>query len=134
MADYGTDVSTYVKNDEGVSDLDPFFTEISGARVVAEQVLRRWETPRNGLFYDRTVGAGIYQLLAKRTSIPALLEKKSLLQSQAERDERVWSADVNIEPTDDTSLAVDGDITLEDGTFSLVASISNVTIDLLSPE
>lgn len=134
MADYGTDVSTYLLNDDGVPDLDPQFALIDGERVVAEQVLRAWETPRGSLVWYRSVGGSLPHMLGKRTSTTSLLEKRGELAAQAEAHDAVFAADVELDATGDTELTASGDITTAEGTFRLVAQVSDVTVDLLSPE
>lgn len=123
MADFGIDVSTYLLNDDGEPDLDPTFTLMSGERVVAEAVLRRWEDH-----------GALRELLSKRVSTNDLLELRGAMAAEAERDERVFAARVELEATGDRSLGISAEIDTADGTFELVAAVSDVTIELLSPE
>lgn len=55
---YGTDVSTFTINDEGVADLDPLGrTQTSAAVVLSQACARRLSTPPGGLMWDRSPDA-----------------------------------------------------------------------------
>lgn len=128
---YGTDVSTFVD-----SDLDPYFREISGTRVVAEEIMRRWLTPQGALFWDPKFGSNIRDLLSARVDRLRLFSSQASLAAQAEQDERVASAAVSVSfDTSTKNLRVRAEILLVDGlTFELVADVSQLTFELLKPE
>ena len=56
------------------------------------------------------------------------------LRTQAEADERVYAAEVELTVTGDDEVSIAADVTTTEGTFRLVADVSDVTVDLLSPE
>lgn len=134
MADFGTDVSTYQINEDGAPDLDPTFQVIEGERVLGEQILRAWELPPGALSWDRKIGGGLYDLISKRMTTNVVLEKQGQLTTQAEMDERVFGAEVEVTVTGDNEVSIAGDITSTEGTFRLVAAVSDVTVELLAPE
>jgi len=128
--DFGTDVSTFVDG-----DLDPFFRVISGKRVVAEAIVRRWTTPQGALFFDENFGRDVRDLLGQATSPQTLFALKNALVAQAEEDERV--AEISVDVSLDVrsrKLLIRGEIATADGPFTLVVSISDLSVDLLSPQ
>jgi hypothetical protein len=50
--DFGTDISCY-------PDLDGSFGLVSGFTLIAQDLARRLETPRGGLFYDSNYGTDV---------------------------------------------------------------------------
>ena len=127
--DFGTDVSTYVDG-----DLDPYFMTIRGPRVVAEAIVRRWTTPQGALFFDPSFGQDIRALLSQAVSPASLFALRAMLVAQAEEDERVLHARVDVvldAPT--RRLLIRGEIVTADGPFSLVVSIDQLSLELLSP-
>ena len=134
MADYGTDVTTQYQNEDGERDLDPFFGQISGPRAVSEGVVRAWESDPGELDWDPGVGFGLLRLASARTSSSKLLEARSALAAQAERDERVYAAEVEIAATGDAitpRLRITGEIVGALGPFELVAQVTDVSVELL---
>lgn len=128
--DFGTDVSTFVDG-----DLDPFFRVISGKRVVAEAIVRRWTTPQGGLFFDENFGRDVRDLLGQATSPQTLFALKNALVAQAEEDERVHEARVDVSLNPQTRrLLIRGEIVTADGPFSFVVSVSDLSVELLSPQ
>lgn len=131
MADdkYGTDVSTFVDG-----DLDPYFRSLTGARVVAEAVVRRWTTPSGGLFFDPNFGADVRELVSSALSPHALFSLASTLAAEAEEDERVHSAHVNVSFNAQTrKLIVRAEIISAEGPFTLVVSVDRLSVELLEP-
>lgn len=127
--DFGTDVSTCVDG-----DLDPYFMTIRGPRVVAEAIVRRWTTPQGGLFFDPSFGQDVRALLSQAVSPASLFALRASLVAQAEEDERVLQARVDVVldvPT--RRLLIRGEIVTADGPFSLVVSIDQLKLELLSP-
>lgn len=109
--DYGTDVSTY-------PDLDATFAILSGPRVVAENVARRLEALlRGALNADFTA-------IAKSAVTAAI-------QAEAAEDERVLDATAVVSHLDETLTASVSLTLIEGETFSLVLSVSAVTVEAL---
>ncbi len=127
---YGIDVSTFVDG-----DLDPYFRPLSGARAVAEAVVRRWTTPGGGLFFDLSFGIDVREHVSQAMSPPALFAFGSQLAAQAEEDERVHSAllDVSFDPMA-KGLHVRAEIRTARGPFTLVVSVDRLTVEILEPK
>lgn len=94
MTDYGSDVSTFVLNELGEADLDPYFREISGPRVIAEAVTRRWTSPKGSLFWDPDAGEDVTERLNAKFDPDSIHDVQASLSAEAEKDERVLSAAV----------------------------------------
>ncbi|MGZ3454443.1 MAG: hypothetical protein ACXVEF_32855 [Polyangiales bacterium] len=127
---FGVDVSTFLEG-----DLDPYFRLISGARVVAEAIVRRWTTPTGGLFFDESFGVDIRELASKAMTPQTLFALASTLAAQAEEDERVQSALVNVSFSAATKrLLVRAEIRCATGPFTLVVSADRLSVELLEPK
>lgn len=126
MTDYGLDVSTF-------PDLDPTFALISGNRVLAEVVLRRWSTPSGMFSYDLTAGIDIMLYLNRDIDSKRSNDLRRALQIEAEKDERIFSCAVTLSfDFAHNTLTISAAITPMDGaTFALVCSVQNLTIQLL---
>ncbi|MBI2392825.1 MAG: hypothetical protein HYV09_24785 [Deltaproteobacteria bacterium] len=126
---YGLDVSTFVDG-----DLDPFFRPIAGPRVVAEAIVRRWTTPTGALFYDPAFGIDVRELLSRALSPHALFALRAQLAAQAEEDERVLEAHVEVELAAATRrLVIRARIRIAEGPFALVVAIDDLSLSLLEP-
>jgi len=129
VADFGEDVSTFVDG-----DLDPFFRPVSGFRAVAEAILRRWTTPTGALFWDPAFGRDVRSLLSQAFTPQAAFALRASLASQAEDDERVLEAVVDVALDQQRrELRIRAEIHTADGPFSLVARVDQLSIELLSP-
>lgn len=125
---FGTDVSTF-------PDLDPQFRLISGQRVVAEAVARRWLTPRGSVSYDETYGEDVRAYLHARVDGPRLRALEAALQAQAVADERVQSAVVTLSTSTSGTAAglrlrVTGRLTTAAGPFTLVLTVDQLGANL----
>ena len=130
MADpFGTDVSSFKEG-----DLDPFFGLIAGARVIAEAIVRRWTTPEGGLFYDPSFGRDVRALIGQACTAQSLFALRAQLAAQAEEDERVLEATIDVALDIATrTLRIRGEIRTALGPFSLVVSIDQLSVELLEP-
>lgn len=126
--DYGTDVSTY-------PDLDPLFQIISGKQVLAEALLRRYQTPRGGLWYDPDYGLDIRLWLNESfdTDSASLDRLAASIEAEAMKDERVGAASVAVELNLATSyLTITARVQPRDAVaFELVLGVSRLTVELL---
>lgn len=126
---YGLDVSTFVDG-----DLDPYFRPLLGARVVAEAVVRRWTTPNGGLFFDPAFGVDVRALVSQAMTPQTLFALSSQLAAQAEEDERVLSATVDVAFNAQTrKLRISAEIRTARGPFTLVVSADRLSVELLDP-
>ncbi|MBI2388631.1 MAG: hypothetical protein HYV09_03355 [Deltaproteobacteria bacterium] len=127
--DYGIDVSTFLDG-----DLDPYFRPLSGPRVVAEAVVRRWTTPSGGLFFEPGFGVDVRELASQAMTPQALFTLGAQLAAQAEEDERVQSAHVDVSfNTQTRKLLVRADVHTAAGPFALVVSVDRLSVELLEP-
>lgn len=136
MSIYGRDISTFVLNDEGVSDLDPFFVEISGARVIAEAVARRWTSAKGSMFWDEDAGEDVRAYLNAKLDPAKLADIEATLSAEALKDERVARCAVLVTYNQGTKhLRIRGTITPSEGpAFQFVLSIDAVTATTLGLE
>ena len=118
MADLGSDVSTYIENDEGELDLDPFFGVISGPPALAECQTRRLETPSGSLPWDLDAGYDLLALVNK--SGVAAIAVQAAVDAEMRKDERVDDVDVTcvVDASGDPTISVAG--LSGQGPFSLV--------------
>jgi hypothetical protein len=127
--DYGEDVSTFLDG-----DLDPYFRPLTGPRVVAEAVVRRWTTPSGGLFFEPSFGVDVRELSSQAMTPQALFTLGALLAAQAEEDERVQSALVELSfNTKTRRLLVRAEIRTASGSFALVVSVDRLSAEILEP-
>lgn len=123
MADLGTDVSC-------VFDATPNMAMVSGRRCLAEAVARRLITPRGRLIGSPNYGFDLTQYLNDDLTPGDLIRIAAGATSEVKNDERVLAATVSI------ALAfgvMTVKVLLEDasGPFTLVLSISDVTVEIL---
>ena len=129
MVDLGTDISTY-------PDLDPLFAPISGSRVLAEALLRRFQTPRGGLFYDPDYGTDLRAWLNDSFDANAegMARLAAAVEAEANKDERVGRATASVSLDLSTNRMT---ITLrveprEGVAFRLVLDVSQVSVALIN--
>jgi phage baseplate assembly protein W len=122
----GTDISS-------LPDLDPHFVLVSGIANLGQAIARRLETPRGGLFYDPSYGTDIRDYLNASLSSNDLPRIASDVQAEALKDPRVRTASASV-TFNSSSFCLS--ITLRcqtvAGPFTLVLSVSQVTVDLLN--
>lgn len=124
--DYGVDVDC-------VEDLDPAFGLVSGNKAVAQALLRRFSTPRGGLFYDRTYGYDLRAFCNADLHAHELFAIAASVEAEAERDERVSSARADVTFDAPTGrLRVSLRVVGSEGPFALVLDVSAVTVELLT--
>jgi hypothetical protein len=130
VVEFGADMRVTVE--DGVFDLDPTGALDTPARAVAMAVARRFVVERGALFYDPNYGLDLRGYLAKAMTPGELFALRSLVTAEAEKDERVQSADadVSFDPTTN-ALRVRIVCTSALGTFSLTLDVSSLSVELL---
>lgn len=123
MADFGSAWSC-------VSDLTMPAQMVTGHRVVAEAIIRRWQTPRGGLIDDPNYGFDLSGYISDDIDKKDIARITQAAAAEALKDERVLTADVQIQFIGGVLIA-SGSFTTAQGPFRLVASVSNVTVQLL---
>ncbi len=105
---------------------------VTGNRVVAEAIVRRWMTDLSTLIDDANYGYNLQQFLNGDLNVSDLPRVAQQAAAEAEKDERVHSCSVTVTFASET-LTVSGVVTTATGTFPLVVSISQLTVALLQP-
>lgn len=110
---------------------------VSGFRIVAEAIIRRWLTPRGGLLEDPSYGYDLTDAIGEDIGPSDLARMSQAAAEEAQKDQRVRacyvtmgvlnSGDVSGAPT----LSVQARVETADGPFTLVAAVSQVTVLLL---
>lgn len=126
MADYGTDISTFLNG-----DLDPAFTVISGPQVVVEAVARRLLTPQGSLISDPAYGYDVRWLLHADLDRKAEARAIGAMRAQVEADERILSSSVSLTRIGE-SLAIRVRFSTQDGPFAFTLSIGAARVALLA--
>ena len=103
----------------------------SGNLVVAEAVLRRWTTSQGQLIDDPTYGYNLMDLISDDLSPDDLAYAQQQAAAQAQEDERILSASVNLDLSVQGVCNVSAVIVTAQGPFKLVASVSAVGVALL---
>ena len=106
---------------------------VSGFRVVAEAVFRRWTTPRGRLINYPNYGYDLGQHVNADMSPRDIAAMVANLEAEAKKDERVAGCTVVAVLGTDGTLTVTGSIDTGQGPFTMVVAASAVTITLLAP-
>ena len=114
-----------------VTDMNAEGRLVTGFRVVAEAVVRRWMTPRGRLIGYPNYGYDLTQFANADVGPRDLPEIQSGAAAEAEKDPRVTKADVVVSLADDGTLTVTGVLDTAAGPFTLVVPVSAVTVQLL---
>ncbi len=123
-ANFGTELSC-------VGDIASDSRLVSGFRVVAEAVVRRWTTPRGRLIGYPNYGYDITQFINDDMSARQVSAMISGMQSEALKDERVSSCAVSGTLGPDGSFTFDAEIDTAQGPFTFSISASSVSVKLL---
>lgn len=126
MADFGKELSC-------VSDVAEDGRQVTGNRLVAEAIVRRWQTPRGRLIRYPNYGRDLTDFLNDDVSPSDIAQMRSEAEQEAEKDERVTSCAVLAVLNVDGGLEMTAEVTTGDGPFELVVSITQVSVELLSP-
>ena len=124
MADYGTDFA-------GVQDISPTLREVSGPRCVAENVASSLISPHGCLWYFAAYGFDTRQFLSGHLKDTGSIAAGVV--EQAERDERVDSADAQVSFIGE-NLLIRLSLVLSEGTFAFTLTIDKVTGKMLLSE
>lgn len=126
MADFGTDISTFLNG-----DLDPAFTVISGPQVVVEAVARRLTTPQGSLISDPTYGYDVRQLLHADLDRRGEARAVGAMRAQIEADERILASTVTLKRAGET-LSIKVRFSTQEGPFAFVLAIGAARVQLLA--
>jgi len=127
----GTDINTPITN--GVPDLDPMFTLVSGRTALVQALARRLTTKHGMLEWigdDPEYGHDVREYLGEDVGPRAEFVIASRVQAECLKDERVRAAQVTPTLTAGRlSLAVR--ITDAEGPFRFTLAVSDVSVELL---
>lgn len=127
--DYGQDLSC-------VSDLTPHMLVVSGLRLVGEAIARRLQTPRGALLDDPNYGYDLTGELNNDLAQGDIGRIAAGVTAECQKDSRILSAStvVVFVPIANTagSLIVTISLMTTAGPFTLVLSVSQVTVSILS--
>ena len=124
--DYGTCISV-------TTDLPLRWKMVTGARVVAEAVFRRWSTDRGSLPYDLDYGTHAVGMIGATMTQGEIASWESRLVSEALKDERVQDCvAIVVYDQPNASAEITAKITPSDGApFEMVMSINSVTAEII---
>lgn len=81
-------------------DLDPYHTTITGTRVIAEAIARRWDCPRGALPPDgrdaQDYGVDLVGYIHAGVTTRELLGLKARLEQEALKDDRIFAIEVKL--------------------------------------
>ena len=133
-ARYGVSVSTFVNGRMG---MDREMRLISGPRVVVEDVVRSWLTPRGSLITNPNRGVDVREWLGSSMPANGDYAKKHALEVEALADDRVDQIEVNLtyDKASET-LSIAALIQLADaaGPFEFVVQVTALTVTLVLPK
>ncbi len=107
---------------------------VTGFRIVAEAIIRRWLTPRGGLLEDPSYGYDLTDAIGEDVGPSDLARMSQAAAEEAQKDQRVRACYVTmglINTGDNPTLSVQARVETADGPFTLVAAVTNVTVTLL---
>jgi phage baseplate assembly protein W len=113
-----------------VDDLTMPSTMVSGFRCVAEAIVRRWGTPRGQLIGHPDYGTDISSAIGDDLDVAGLVQFSQSAAAEAKKDPRVRNCFVTINLISEV-LIVKASVETANGPFTLVASVSKITVTLL---
>jgi hypothetical protein len=121
---YGTDIS--------ILNGDLAFVTQTGLQNLSNAILRRWQTPRGGLFYDPNYGTDLRDWVNAKLDPADQARLGGLAEDEAEKDERITQATVTTNFTILTNgFQISAAFLSSLGPFSLIANVSQMGIQLL---
>ena len=126
MADLGTSIDC-------LDDLDPMFGLVSGRKALAQELGRRFITPRGTYLPDPNAGFDVRAFLNESITPSEIFQIESGCENEALKDERVLEADATVTYDEAAArLTIELRITDDEGPFELVLAIDAVSVDILS--
>ncbi len=136
MADYGTDVSTFVPSPVDIAagrptGLDALFRVISGPVVVLESCARRLMTSRGSMQWDLDYGYDLTALVGGRISAVRQSRIREDIRQELLKDRRVLDASAVLTEVTAHNWTVTVKVKLAEGPIALVLNVDNVTVSIL---
>jgi len=110
-----------------VTDLDPHFRLVSGARNVGNALARWLQTPRGSVWYAPDRGFDLLQFANCDVDQSLIFRCRAGVIAEAKKDPRVLSVDVKVswdETAETLTVTIRGKTAY--GTFDLIASVKDV--------
>ena len=124
-SDYGSDIAL------GVGSAPRNWGLVSDALNVLNALARRYRTTRGTLFYDLEYGYALTDLVGSDLSDAQIDQAENDIAAEAEKDARILSADADVVPNSNGTFLVTVTVTLKEGTFALVLSVSALTVEVV---
>jgi hypothetical protein len=125
--DFGTDLAV-----DADGDLDIGLRTVSGPRVLAEDLRRRFESNPGSVFYAEGEGFALSSLLHQGMSATDRARAQTRIAAEAERDERVLRARATIDFNEATrTMRITIAVATTGGPFRFVFGVDAATIALL---
>lgn len=127
MVDFGTDLSC-------VTDLTTDCAEVSGALCWLQSLARRLQVPLGGLFYDPDYGYDLTGKLDDEIAIADLTSIAADIDNEFLKDEQTLSSSTTVVSTVNNgavTLKTTSKVSSAAGPFTLVLSVTNVTVKIL---
>lgn len=125
MSNLGSDLSC-------VSDCSPDMAEVSGRTCYIQAIARRYITPRGRLIDDKDYGFDLTQYVNDDLAPIDIARIQAGAEAEALKDERTEAVTVNIVLNAAGVLIIRIELDDGDGPFSLVLSVSEVSVTVLS--
>ena len=111
---------------------DLYFVPVTGYLNLSYAILRRWQTPRGGLFYDPDYGTDLRDWVNQSSAPAGLFRLASSAANEAEKDPRVVSCACQVvyDPNG-PGFNVTAQIVTGTGPFALIAGVSQIGVTLL---
>jgi phage baseplate assembly protein W len=124
MVDFGSDVGCY-------PDLDPSFATVTALSVLGQDLARRLETPRGGLFYDSQYGTDVREMVNDSITLTNSQKRQTEIASEVLKDERVRRVTVTINYSPDASVLIKLMVETAAGPFTFILNVTAITVSLL---
>jgi len=128
VPEFGVDIAT-----PDATDIDPYFSTVSGWRGLGQALGRRLTTPRGSLLDDPSYGYDLRSRLNDSLTPGDLAALGAVVKRELEADERVETATPTVAFAAG-ALRVAARITTASGTFRLVLAVGDVTAEILATE
>jgi hypothetical protein len=124
---FGTDLSC-------TTDLTTLMNEVGGIQIVSEAIYRRLTTPRGANIWDPNYGFDLQTLLNDDVNPGDLPPLQQSIQQECLKDQRIIACQCQLQllPLPSGVLIITLTLTTGLGPFSLVLSVSNATVAILS--
>jgi len=118
---------SYTKAGDGSFDLDPYFRLTDSKKLVVEAVWASWMQPQGSLVWAPSRGRDVRGLMSQALADGALAALESVLEAEAEEDDRVLSCDVSANYNPATKrLKISATVTTAEGPFNFVGFVDDL--------